>query len=97
MYGGVREGITREPRGCNARPNTPDKVGGDKAFTAQIQLQITIFISFRLCANGHVVGHVTYDVGHDDDNIDNSFVAGRITFTRIQQKISCGRKRSVCL
>jgi hypothetical protein len=75
----------------------PVKVGGDKAFTAQIQLQITIFISFRLCGVGHVVGHVTHDVGHDDDNIDNSFVAGQVTFTRIQHEISCGRKRSVCL
>lgn len=90
-------GITREPRGRKARPDSPAKVGGGEAFTAQIQLQITIFISFRLCAVGHVVGHVTHDVGHDDDNIENSFAAGRVTFTRIQHEISCGRKRSVYL
>lgn len=64
---------------------------------AQIQLQITIFISFRLCGDGHDVGHATHVVGHDDDNNDNSFAAGRITFTRIQHEISCGRKCSVCL
>lgn len=87
----------RRPRPDRIKLNSPVKVKRDYSFLAQIQLQITIFISFRLCGVGHVVGHVTHDVGHNDDNIDNSFAAGRVTFTRIQQKISCGRKCSVCL